>query len=206
MKIRVLLQGVTICLVVWLVAIGAQKFFGGMKPSAEKLEEAIEAAGFDDWSGREEALDRAEGARREVALREVAVILNGLDFREREKLRDRGGARDFFRRLSKPEQILFFEWTYAESITRMMEALDGLPAEERREFVEEGLKELEDGTTQEDMARIQELGDDLLDKAAKEGFQAFLHSASAETKMDLAPLMEAMNEAMQGLRGQDWEH
>jgi DNA-directed RNA polymerase specialized sigma24 family protein len=138
-------------------------------------------------------------------LRKVAVILNGLDFREREKFRDSGLDRAFFRRLAKPEQILFFELTYEESIKRMMEALDGLSPEDRKKFVEKGLKELEEGLAQEDMARMKELGDDLLERAAKEGFQEFMQTASAETKMDLAPLMEAMNEAMQGLRGQEWE-
>jgi hypothetical protein len=205
MKKRVLLQGLAICAVVWVVAIGAQKLFGGMKPSAAKLEATVEKANFADWTGLEEAPDAAEGTRREEQLRGVAVILNQLDFRERENLRESGVDRSFFRRLSKPEQILFFELTYAESIKRMMEALDGLSPEDRRDFVEKGLKELEDGPAQEDMARMKELGDDLLERAAKEGFQEFMQTASAETKMDLAPLMEAMSEAMQGLRGQEWE-
>lgn len=205
MKRRVLLQGIAICAVVWLVAVGAQRFFGGMKASAAKLEAEVREANFADWEGEEEVPDAAEGLRREEQLRKVAVILNGLDFREREKFRDSGLDRAFFRRLAKPEQILFFELTYEESIKRMMEALDGLSPEDRKKFVEKGLKELEEGLAQEDMARMKELGDDLLERAAKEGFQEFMQTASAETKMDLAPLMEAMNEAMQGLRGQEWE-
>ncbi|MDA0768555.1 MAG: hypothetical protein O3A87_12665 [Verrucomicrobia bacterium] len=205
MKRRVLLQGIAICAVVWLVAIGAQRLFGGMKASAAKLEAEVREANFADWEGEEEVPDAAEGRRREEQLRKVAVILNGLDFREREKLRDSGVDRGFFRRLAKPEQVLFFELTYEEAIKRMMEALDGLSPEDRKKFVEKGLKELEEGLAQEDMARMKELGDDLLERAAKEGFQEFMQTASAETKMDLAPLMEAMNEAMQGLRGQEWE-
>ena len=104
-----------------------------------------------------------------------------------------------------PEQVLFFELTYAESINRMMEALDGLPPEERREFVERGLAELATGAAGENMQQMESLGDDLLAKAAVEGFKAYIEKASTQTKMDLAPLMEAMNETMQGLRGQHWE-
>lgn len=205
MKKRVLLQGLAICALVWMVAIGAGKLFGGMKPSAEKLRETVRAAEFADWSGMEGAPDAAEGRKREEQLREVATILNELDFREREKLRDSGKDRELFRLLSKPEQILFFDLTYAKSIKQMMKALDDLSPEERKEFVDRGLQELEDGVAQEDMARMRELGDDLLERAAKEGFESFMQTASAETKMDMAPLMEAMNEAMQGLRAPDWE-
>lgn len=206
MKIRVLIRGLAVCAVVWLAVMAAQKILGGMKPSAEKLGDMIEEAQFADWSGMEDAADAAEAERRNGKLREVAAMVNQLDFKEREKIREKQSDRNFFRKLSKPEKLLFFDLTYAESISRMMEALDGLPAEERKEFVTEALKELESGMAQEDMARLEELGDDLLEKAAREGFQVYMEKASAETKMDLAPLMEAMNEAMQGLRRKEWEH
>ncbi len=206
MKTRVLIRGLAVCAVVWLAVMAAQRIFGGMKPSAEKLGVLIEEAGFADWSAEEAAPDAAEAKRRDGKLREVAAMVNQLDFKEREQIREEGDDRNFFRKLSKPEKLLFFDLTYAESISRMMEALDGLPAEERKEFVENALKELEIGMAQEDMARMEELGDDLLEKAAREGFQVYLEKASAETKMDMAPLMEAMNEAMQGLRRKEWEH
>jgi len=205
MKTRVLLRGLAVCVVVWLIVGGVQRFFGGMKPSAEKLGELIQGAGFDDWSGLEAVSDVGEAARREEKLREVAAMVNQFDFKERERIREQGADRKFFRSLSEPEQVLFFDLTYAESINRIMEALDGLPPEERKKFVERGLAELESGVAQEDMERMQELGDDLLAKAAEEGFRAYVEKASAQTKMDLAPLMEAMNETMQGLRGQHWE-
>ena len=194
------------CAVVWLAVMAAQRIFGGMKPSAEKLGALIEEAQFADWSEEEVVPDPAEAARRDEKLREVAAPVNQLDFKERERIREKRADRVFFRRLSKPEKVLFFDLTYAESISRMMEALDGLPTAERKEFVENALEELQSGMAQEDMARLEELGDDLLEKAAREGFQVYLEKASAETKMDMAPLMEAMNEAMQGLRRKEWEH
>lgn len=205
MKTRVLIRGLAVCAVVWLAVVAAQRIFGGMKPSAEKLSALIEESQFDDWSQEESAPDAGEARRREETLREVAATVNQLDFKEREKIRERGSDRSFFRKLSKPEKILFFDLTYAESISRMMEALDGLPPEERKKFVSDALDELDGGMAREDMERLQELGDDLLEKAAREGFQVYLQEASAETKMDMAPLMEAMNEVMQGLRGSEWE-
>jgi hypothetical protein len=206
MKTRVLIRGLAVCAVVWLAVVAAQRIFGGMKPSAEKLGALIEESQFADWGEEEVVPDAAEARRREEKLREVAAMVNQLDFRERERIREKQSDRQFFRKLSKPEKLLFFDLTYAESISRMMEALDGLRAEERQEFVTEALEELQSGMAREDMARLEELGDDLLEKAAREGFQVYLEKASAETKMDMAPLMEAMNEAMQGLRRKEWEH
>ncbi len=178
----------------------------GMKPSGEKMEDLIGEARFADWSGKVAAPDPAAAARREQALREVAALMNTLDFKEREKVRERGVDRTFFRRLSKPEQVLFFELTYAESIDRMMEALDALPPEERREFVERGMAELESGAAGEEAGQTDSPGADLLARAAAEGFKSYVENASTETKMDLAPLMEVINETMQGLRRQHWEH
>jgi hypothetical protein len=82
-----------------------------------------------------------------------------------------------------------------------MQALDQLPPEERRKFVEQGLREIEDGKTKEEMVRAQELGSNLLERISNEGMRAYFDKASADTKLDLAPLMEAMNEVMQGIRG-----
>ena len=48
------------------------------------------------------------------------------------------------------------------------------------------------------------LDQNLLARITSEGMRAYYEKASADTKLDLAPLMEAMNEVMQGLRGNDF--
>ncbi len=89
-------------------------------------------------------------------------------------------------------------------MSRFMESLDGMKPQQRRQFVELGLKEIQQGRTSEEMARADELGADLLDKISQEGMRAYFEKSSADTKLDLAPLMEAMNETMQGLRGNEF--
>jgi hypothetical protein len=54
------------------------------------------------------------------------------------------------------------------------------------------------------MKKAKDLGNDLLSKASEQGMRAYFEKASADTKLDLAPLMEAMNETMQGLRGREF--
>jgi hypothetical protein len=85
-----------------------------------------------------------------------------------------------------------------------MEALDQMPEEQRKEFVEKGLEEIRVGRTEQEMERAKEMDETLLTKISQEGMRAYFDKASADTKLDLAPLMEAMNEVMQGLRGNEF--
>ena len=189
---------------VWGVVWGVRSYAGSKKLTAERLQRQIEVAAFEDWSGGAATADPREAERREKELRGIAEMVNRLDFQEREKNRRNRTAEDFFRKLSSPEKSLFIELTVTESMNRFMEGLDAMPPEQRKRFVEQGLKEIEKGQTEEEMARASELGADLLDKISREGMRAYFEKSSAETKLDLAPLMEAVNETMQGLRGNEF--
>ena len=137
-------------------------------------------------------------------MRRIAGMVNRLDFKEREKNRENRATEDFFRKLNLREKNMFIDLTIVETMGRFMEALDQMPAEQRKQFVQQGLEEIQQGRTEEEMARAQEMDDQLLTKISQEGMRAFFNEASADTKLDLAPLMEAMNEVMQGLRGNEF--
>lgn len=201
---RVLLQSLILLALIWGAVAGIRAIAGSKRITAEKVAEEVNAAGFEDWSQYSQPPDAGTAKRREEKLREVAGLVNRLDFAEREKNRDDRATEGFFRKMSGDEKKLFIDLTVRESMGKFMEAIDALPPEKRKEFVEQGLKEIESGKTAEEMARAKELGDDLLETIAGEGMRAYFDKASADTKLDLAPLMESMNEVMQGLRGQDF--
>jgi hypothetical protein len=201
---RVLLQSLLVLALIWGVVAGIRAIAGSKRITAEKVAAEIAEAGFEDWSGQSGAPDAAAAKRRDEKLREVAGLLNRLDFAERQRNRDDRTTEAFFRKMSGEEKQLFVDLTIKESMGRFMEAIDALPPEKRKEFVKQGLKEIESGKTAEEMARAQELGNNLLERIASEGMQAYFKNASADTKLDLAPLMESMNEVMQGLRGQEF--
>lgn len=200
----VVLKAVLILLVVWAGVWGIRAYAGSKKITAERLEREVAAARFGDWSDQASPLDRAEAARREKELRNIAGLVNRLDFQEREKNRENRAGEKFFRKLAPAEKSLFIELTIVESMSRFMESLDAMKPEQRKKFVEQGMKEIQSGRTQEEMARTDELGADLLDKISQQGMRAYFDKSSADTKLDLAPLMEAMNETMQGLRGNEF--
>jgi len=201
---RIVFQAIAVLAIIWAVVSGVRSFAGSKKITAARLEQRIAQANFADWSERDGTGGGAEAKRREKDIREIAGMVNRLDFREREINRRSRTNEEFFRRLAPAEKSLFIDLTVMESMNRFMEALDSMPPEQRRSFVEQGLREVEEGRTEEDIARAKELGPDLLEKISREGMRAYFQKSSAQTKLDLAPLMEAINETMQGLRGNEF--
>lgn len=198
------IRGLLALALVWACVWGIRSYAASRKITAESVRNEMRDARFADWSDPAAARDAAEAARREAELRRIAGHFNRLDFQEREKNRENRGGEEFFRRLDAREKAFFIDLTITESMGRFMEALDTMPAAQRKRFVEQGLRDIREGRTAEEMARTEALGSELLDKVSQEGMKAYFEKSSADTKLDLAPLMEAMNETMQGLRGNDF--
>jgi len=179
-----------------------RSFASGKKVTAERLDREVRELNFADWS--EKPGSAALAKKREEEIRRISEMVNQLDFQERQRNRDSRTGETFFRKLSVTEKNLFIDLTIMESMGRFMEALDQMPEEQRKKFVEQGLKEIQDGRTEAEMERAKDMDEQLLTKISEEGMRAYFDKASADTKLDLAPLMEAMNEVMQGLRGNEF--
>ncbi|RYD46258.1 MAG: hypothetical protein EOP83_29940, partial [Verrucomicrobiaceae bacterium] len=135
---RILLQTVLLLVLIWGGVTALRAFAGSKQITAEKVNREIEAAAFEDWSERESA-----DPGREKKLREIAGLVNRLDFAERQKTRDDRTTEGFFRKMSPPEKKLFIDLTVRESMGKFMEAIDALPPEKRKEFVKQGLSEIQ---------------------------------------------------------------
>lgn len=201
-KQAIILKAVAVLVLVWAVVFGVRSFASSKKITAKRLDREVRELALDDWS--ENPGGGATAKKREKEIRRVADMVNRLDFQERQKNRDSRTGENFFRKLSTSEKNLFIDLTIVESMSRFMEALDQMPEEQRKSFVEKGLKEIQDGRTEKEMERAKEMDDKLLSKISEQGMRAYFDKASADTKLDLAPLMEAMNEVMQGLRGNEF--
>jgi len=197
-----IIKALAVLATVWLVVFAVRSVAASKKITAQRLNQEIGSLRLEDLS--EASVSAADGEKREKDIRRIADMGNRLDFKERERNRNSPATEDFFRKLSPREKNLFIDLTIVETMGRFMEALDQMPAEQRKQFVEQGLREIEEGRTEEEMSRAQELDEQLLAKISQEGMRAYFNEASADTKLDLAPLMEAMNEVMQGLRGNEF--
>jgi len=201
-KKRILLQAAAVLVLVWAVVFGVRAIAGSKRVTAEKIAEEIDASALEDWS--EGIPEGASRSGREERIREVAGMFNGLDFAEREKVRDQRLGERFFDKLADPEKEQFIDLTIAKTMEGFMRALDAMSADERRRMVEKGLKEIEAGKTEADMRRAEEISEDLLNKISEQGMKVYFEEAGTDTKLDLAPLMQAMDEVMKGMRGNDF--
>ncbi len=201
---QVIIKTGLVLVCVWACVWAVRSYAGSKKITAESVNRAIAEAKFSDWSEQTSPPNPAEAKRREEELGKVAELVNRLDFQEREKNRENQAGEDFFKKLSPREKGRFIDLTVMESMKNFMESLDKMKPEQRKSFVEQGLREIKEGRTGADMARADELDPNLLEKISQQGMRAYFESANADTKLDLAPLMEAMNETMQGLRGNEF--
>lgn len=197
-----LIQALIALVLVWGVVTAIRAFAGSKRVTAEKIQVEIEAAAFEDWS--DGIPEGAVMSEREEEIAKIAGMFNELDFAERDAARRDRIGEDFFRRLAPSEKESFVELTIEKSMQSLMRALDAMSSEERRKVVERGLREIDEGRTEEEMRRAEEMSEELLDRITEEGMKAYFDEAGADTKLDLAPLMEAMDGVVKGLRGNEF--
>lgn len=178
---------------VWVTLTVAGRF----EPTPEKVARFVE----------NHPVEGRSPAEREEIVRQVARRINQLDFEQRREWRGRrgdGDARDrpgfgggdpFFDSLTDEEKVLFIELTMDAGFQRMMEAFNAMTPERRRQFVDRTLRDLERDEGRDDAREeLEKLDPDLYDKMVSSGLEAFYRDADADVKMDLAPVLERMQD------------
>ena len=188
--------------VLWLLVFGTKALLAPHQATPNRIEELVAEADLEDFSRFGDLPNDETTQRRFQSMKKVASVVNRLDLTGQEDSRQT--LEDFFAKLSASERRQFVDLT-AESFTRFFEALDALTPEARRDFIERGFRELENGTTEESMKLVMEKDPEILERIAQNGMTAYFENASAETKMELAPFLKATNEVMQGIRGQPFQ-
>lgn len=191
----IIIKGGILLVSIWFLVWGVTTWTDGRKATAERVSEMIDESAFDDWS--QEMGSEVDVSKRRERLEDIAKVLNRLDLRQRDQLRENRSGIKLFTRLSTEEKIYFVELTLTQSMKRMMEAFDKMPEKERERLVEKSLRDLQ-GQGGEDLVRLQEEDPEVIDRIVKKGLGAYYQNASADTKMDLAPLMDAFGEVLSG--------
>ncbi|MEX1119171.1 MAG: hypothetical protein WEB60_10315 [Terrimicrobiaceae bacterium] len=175
-----------ILLVVWGIAAGVILYSRAARPTAESL-----SAYLDNNS-----LAGLPESKRAGVIAKVAGQLNRLDFEERQELRKLRTERTFFEQMTDAERRDFLEQTLPEGFRQMMLALNKMSPEERKKIVNRVLDDIE-----RDSPEIAERIDNTdAQKVISEGLGSFYEEASAEVKMDFAPVIERLQRATQGMR------
>ena len=199
----VYMRAALVLALVWGAVWGVRSWAAGNRVTAATVEAEIHEAALADLSQQPAAVKGPISPEREARIREIAEQINQLDFTERQKNRESRAVEEFFRSLSPQEKDLFLDLTIAQAMDKFMVALDAMKPEQRKKFVEQGLKELQAGRTEEELKQTEGLSKEIMERISREGMRAFFQKSSRQTKLDLAPLMQAMNEVMQGMRGNE---
>ncbi len=190
-KFRPWLSLALVLATIWIGASIALRGIREQKPTAERLLAFVESRD----------LDTLRGTERERHLETLADRLNRLPFEERQKLREERALRGIFEQMNPDEQGRFLDRTLPTGFREVMEAFNKMTSEERRRYVERALRDMRARAGEVDQARMEERLDDAqVRKIIDQGLQSFYRDSTAETKMDLAPLIEEMQAQMQGFR------
>ncbi len=174
---------VTLLAAVWLIAGGIIFWVNQAKPTPERLARYLD----------EHRIESVPGGERERIVNKVAEQLNGLDYEQRREARMSRQIDRFFGSLTPDEQTRFLDLTLPTGFKQMMESFNKMTPARRKQFVERALRDMEEG--EGEIARRPD--DPHVQKMVQEGLRSFYSDASADVKMDFAPLIEQMQRNIQ---------
>jgi hypothetical protein len=182
------IKAVLLLAAIWLVAGGIMMWARKTKPSPESVSRYIDAHSVEGRSSTE---------RREI-IDNVATQINRLGYEERRETRMERRPDQFFKNLTPDEQAYFLDRTLPEGFKQMMIAFNRMPPEKRLKLVARTLEDLRREREQLGDEPMPGLNDPNVQKIVTEGLKSFYSEASAETKMDFAPVIEELQQNMQG--------
>ncbi len=183
---------------IWVAAVAGYEIFQHSKMTAEKLRVYL----------TETDLAKLSGAARAKALRDLEDKINALPPDERQRARlDHLWAR-WFRDMDEQEKSDFLEATMPSGFKQAIASFEKQPADRRRKAIADALQQLrEDAGATNNLASTNNpgtntivLSEDLQKKVAMMGIQTVYSSSSAETKAELAPLLEEIQKNMESGR------
>jgi hypothetical protein len=184
------LSGIAL-IAVWAGAIGVMQWAGWMQPAPESVAQLLE----------KNKLEGLSDQKRMALVERVGRRIRALDFEQRQKLRrlsDR--PRAFFLAMTEAERQRYMALTLPSGFDAMMQALNGMNREKRRQFVDKAVEELRDAEQQfaADGSNDRELDESEVQRIVDQGMKSYLSDASASTKIDLQPLVQQMQRMRRG--------
>jgi len=194
---RALVWALTAIVGIWVVAWAGYRFFGHLKVTADKVKAFVESVD----------LSKLSGAARDKALRDLEDMLNRLSYEERQRLRLERTANRWFEQMTEEEKGQFIEATMPTGFKQMITAFEELPEDKRKRTVDGAIRRLRE--QRERMAsgeggglgtNTSPISPELEAKVRTIGLKSFYGESSAQTKAELAPLLEELQRAMESGR------
>lgn len=185
---------------IWVVALAGWWITSNLKITPEKVTAYVDGTDLSKLS----AADRAK------AIQRLADMLNKLSLDERQRLRMDRTAYRWFELMTEEEKGQFLEATMPTGFKQMISAFEEMPEDKRRIAIADAVKRLRSTSDRINTAQLQEggpatnrpprLSPELEAKVRTIGLKTFYSQSSAQTKAEMAPLLEELQRAMESGR------
>jgi hypothetical protein len=184
---------------IWVVTVAAYRYARNARVTADKVKTYAESVD----------LNKLSGDARAKAIRKLADMLNALSIEERRKARLERAAAGWFEQMTDEEKGAFIEATMPTGFKQMLAAFEQLPEDKRHKSIDDALRHL-----REEQNRIQAgegdpnagtngepvLSPELQAKIRTIGLKTFYSRSSAQTKEELAPVLEELQHVLESGR------
>ncbi len=185
-------------LLIWVVAVAGYRIARNARVTADKIKAYAETVDLKTLRPEE----RAE------AIERLAAMLNKLDPEERRKARLERTAWDWFAQMTESEKEHFIDETMPTGFKQMITSFEQMPADQRRRAVDSAVRRLRSAQGRLDAEQGGSAGtngppvisEELQAKIRTIGLRTFYSQSSPETKAELAPVLEELQQVMQSGR------
>ncbi len=185
---------------IWAVTITAYSIAKKSRVTADKVKAYADSVD----------LSKLSGDARAQALRRLAEMLNALPYEERQKARFERTSWRWLEQMTEEEKGSFIEATLPTGFKQMLNAFEQLPEDKRTRTINDAVRHLKETQTRM-QAEGGETGFDgtnappplspeLQARIRTIGLRAFYSQSSAQTKAELAPVLEELQRVMESGR------
>jgi hypothetical protein len=198
---RFLICAVATIIGIWVLAMAGHSYLESLKMTAQKVQAYMESVD----------LARLTGEARANAIKELEDKLNALTYEERQRLRLQHLVDKWFNEMTEEEKSQFVEATMPTGIKQMISAFENLPDDKRRRLIDNTLNNLRNANDRP--SRLQNstnapaggtnapiISPQLEAQIRNIGLKTFYSQSSAETKAEMAPVLEELQHQMQNGR------
>jgi hypothetical protein len=191
---------VAVVLIGWAIALTGFQIAKHTRMTSEKV--AAYLRGVD--------LGRLNADGRSRALRELARKMNALSLEERHRARISGDWDKWFAAMTDDEKVRLIEATLPSGFKQMLNSFEALPEAKRRQAIDRAMAQLKKARLEQQGEpfepgpdgerpgeRMEDLSPELQQRVVEIGLKSYYSQSSAQTKAELAPLLEEMQQLME---------
>lgn len=182
---------------IWIVAVVGYTIAKNAKATPEKVKAYVESIDLSKLSAEERA----------KAIRKLADMLNKLSLEDRRRARLERLTWGWFNEMTEDEKGAFLEATMPTGFKQMLTSFEQLPEDKRKKTVDDALRRLKEAQAQDPSLANNNgtngppvLSKELEAKVRSIGLQTFYSQSSAQTKAELAPVLEELQKIMESGR------